>query len=409
MKVFPRSSHLTCGLLLVLILGLPAPPSFGGKPQPPAPPPPPVPVRYAIQYFRSPGGGGYLNDFNNRSQAVGWFLDPRDGQKRAWLYDPSVDREDVVDLNTLVPEAAVPEGWIIASAVGLNERGDIVGYLELNGDPSTDPIRRGYVLDMSTLDLNASPPTLATLMLIPDNAYGYTYAKDLNDEGLVLGTYYVPDGTPWNGNNTSGMYLYQAGLYDNPADLVVRDLGLFVKNVERTRLGETPPDEADNRLPAQFAGNRLDGVAYRYTEGQPLELFPELSNVVNSNTAGGFCGSGIYQPPRGKSFRAPIRVLGADPEILKSLPGKTATALNRRGDLVIDNECLYWDAHGLYHINSLVAGEPVTMALWNGTTIVKGIRAINDPNATGYGEAVGNITFADGTRAFFYLTPIPAP
>jgi hypothetical protein len=391
MKMITRGGLAACTLVLALILGAPAPQTFGGKPKAP---PPPTPVHYQIHFATlAEGGVEFFNpsDFNNRSQAVGWFLSSVDGQRHAWFYDPAVDSNHVIDLNTLVPAEDIPVGWIIGSAIGLNEHGDIVGYLLWKDDPNqNDPLRRGYVLNM-----NVSPPELT---LLPDAGLGYTFPKDINNQGIVLGTYRIPG----DSNGNYGMYLCQAGLYSNQADAAVRDLGLTVTLTAFQRLSET--------LPVQFAGVMANGGdAFRYTDdGGPLELFPELERSVRgTNQWGGFCGSGLYTPPRGKQTRVPIRVKGpdGDPEFITSLPGRIGLFVNSRGDLVIDGteDCIYWDAYGLFGLNSLV----VDNALWKSATVIE-VFAINDPidpaNPKSFGEVMGRINFANGNAGIFYLT-----
>ena len=289
--------------------------TFAGKPSPPPPPPPP-PVRYEIQFFNTltPGGGGYMNDFNNKSQAVGWYS--LNGRKRAWFYDPVITPTGVTDLDQLVranrPDSqlgGVPTDWFIASAVGMNELGAIVGYLELSNDPAVNPtIRRGYVLDLNAM----GGPKLTT---IPDEALRYATPTDINNHGLVLGIFALT--TDLRG--VYDRYLFRTDLYDGQvADLLVHPVGLRVQYTEKVRLSEqTQIAPGSAWSAAQFAGD-WEGYtsAFRCSKTSSVSNdavvtnFPQLfgtPKVWDTTTRGDFCGAAYYAREKGKTVTVPVR------------------------------------------------------------------------------------------------------
>lgn len=377
--------------------------SFAGKPTPPPPPAPPV--RYEIQFFSTPNGGGYINDFNDQSQAVGWYL--LNGRKRAWFYDPSSNPEGVTDLDQLLelyhPDGepgGAPGGWLLASAVGMNELGAIVGYMERPDDASANPIRQSYMLDLNATD----GPKLA---VIPDQALGYAYAKDINNHGLVLGTYAVAADL----NGSYDRYLYQTDLYGTSADQAVRPLGLSVRNTEKVRVSEQDWDSVTNQLsPAEFAGLAFEPlIAFRYStiDGGTVTKFPELIGQVSDTTNfGDFCGAAYYTPPKGKKVKVPARVMGSNVQLITSQPGRSASKLNAKGDLVLDNGTLYWDQFGAFSLDGLVTGTPEELATWSAKSSVQ-IEAINAPISSTFGSAVARIFFPDGSGKFVLLTAVP--
>ena len=120
----------------------------------PPPPPPPPPVNYGIQFWTFPqGDGSVLNKMNNLGQVVGrcWGSNGT-APNHGFIYDPSVDPDTAIDLNDLnvagfPPPPAGYTGWMIGSAVGINDNGVVVGYLQPVNTGSGAGPRMGYILD----------------------------------------------------------------------------------------------------------------------------------------------------------------------------------------------------------------------------------------------------------------------
>lgn len=82
-----------------------------------------------------PGPAGstpVLNDFNDSLTAVGYSHLAYDingsGPTWPWLYDPITNPSAAVDLNAL-NITGLDAGWVIRSAVGVNNNGLVVGYI----------------------------------------------------------------------------------------------------------------------------------------------------------------------------------------------------------------------------------------------------------------------------------------
>ena len=96
-----------------------------------------VPLLYRdgawVQLATPPGSpNGLASGVNNAGQVVG-LTQPPDGAGRALLWDGTA----VTDLNTLIPAGS---GWALTEALGITDRGQIVGNGLLNGQ------QRGYLL-----------------------------------------------------------------------------------------------------------------------------------------------------------------------------------------------------------------------------------------------------------------------
>ncbi len=166
-----------------------------------------TPVEYTIQEIPVPGiGTVWINGMTNSGFVYGWFTDTVDGvtvYRSGWIYD----QLDGVfyDLNqeaSLLMQAQTlfgPDASIL-SVVGMNSRGDMVGYVE-----DTAAIRKGYVIDTSFEGQFSSNPADWTIRALPDFGSDYTYGRRINENGDVLGVYRRADGT-------SDAYLYNPWL-----------------------------------------------------------------------------------------------------------------------------------------------------------------------------------------------------
>lgn len=92
---------------------------------------------------------------------------------------------ECIDLNTLIP---VDSGWHLATANDINERGQIVGSGNIDGQ------LRAFVLDPAFGDLNANGavetadiPLFVNVLLGNDADPGHRYRADLNRDGRIDG------------------------------------------------------------------------------------------------------------------------------------------------------------------------------------------------------------------------------
>ena len=87
----------------------------------------------------------------------------------------------------------------------------------------------------------------------------------------------------------------------------------------------------------------------------------------------------------------------------------SASAINARGDLLVwvNGPNLYWAPLGLFSLSSLVAGPNAELTAWKSAVTIAA-HDINDPDInTGFGEVMGSITFSNGAKSHYTLTPMP--
>ncbi len=166
------------------------------------------PVRYQVQFYSIPGLDAEINygDTNTKLQTVGRAR-TRDGLAFAYYYDPAVDPENAVILNSVV--SGIPDGYSIRAATAINEFGEI----SVNVEPVNSP---GEFYLTGMVDMNQVPPQLH---IVPDRSFTeFSVPGDINDWG-DLSVYYV------NADGTTGYYVYNF----NPASGIAApiDLGLY--------------------------------------------------------------------------------------------------------------------------------------------------------------------------------------
>ena len=364
------------------------------------------PIKYQIQLWEMPNGDqngtGWTNDVNILGQVVGWY-NTASGDRHGYLYDPGTTA--AVDLND-IGVVGIPTDlpWYIRSAVGINDFGDIVGYLRLLG---VTGIRRGYVLNMNLL--NADPPQLTTL---PDSDWSDTYARSINNDGDVLGRYRKNDV-----NYDRGAYVFTSGLYGDADEKVTKLLG----GDTMTRIFMSNRNQDGVPLFAGLLANE-DGsrtafrLTPRLTPEQPeelLELFDEsadelaISDVYGINDSGVFCGG--YDRVVGTRGKRTIYALtpfryGAT---LESFPGSGwwAESINNSNDFVT-SDLYYHDEWGYVNPNDLIGPLDPEAANWAARSGLA-IQKLNARDATNFGQIIGAIGLGDGSSRMFTLTPVP--
>lgn len=367
---------LGSGLLLATALCLTAAsPAFAGKPGSGGSTLPKV--RFQIQYFAMPhgAGGGNIDDMNSHGETVGWYLDAN-GQKCPFAYLPDLDPQTAFDLNDLV---AAPAGWIIASAVGINDQGIIVGYLLQTGSTADPNARRGFVLDTTAATWS--------LQSLPDDAWTFSYPRDINENGDIVGYYADASGA-------SCAYIY------NPAiDIAPVTMGLAVS-------GMISLNNPQGIRPAQVGGTLADGTQFRWTPGVGLETVTsgELHSVYGINDAGTLCG---YVFMKQKVYPARYTT---SLEALTAGAGSIAQDINNGGDLVVSTNpaSYYQDGWGFLSMSSLVDTSDPDYAIWK-TGTGYGLSYLGERDSTNFGKVCGGMTFSDGSHRYFVLTPVSIP
>lgn len=230
---------------------------------------PPLPaVTYELVYVDQ--FGMYVNEMNNLGMVVGWstIADVRS----ASFIDPLLAAQTF--LFEVVAPDSIPEGFTLSSAVGINDHGVIVGYMT-----DAEGIRHPYAVDTSL-----STPVVD---LLPVAGGLEAFAYQVNNDGLVMGDFMLPDGT-------KSVWYFDPGYYGDPADRNVRgqdgdgnplplDLTNETAILLDVELGEAScwylNDSTADR-PAQFIGG-MGSTPFRYTLGADpaLEVFSDISTT----------------------------------------------------------------------------------------------------------------------------------
>jgi probable HAF family extracellular repeat protein len=359
----------------------------GGKPQPPPPPPP---VLYDIQLWTPPAAFPHSLPIkmNKWGQVVGRCWDAN-GVSHGFLYDPSTDLDCAIDLSTL-PIAGIPDGWMIRSAVGINDDGVIVGSLQPIGDLTK---RKGYILDTRTW----------TLELLPDpQPSSFWYCSRINNFGDVLVGYQDDTTGAW------GARMYKRGATDwGP------DAGVNAQNVDELALSD------NGQVALQVVDGTSYGAAYRWTPStHRLERIPsgQSGSVVYAygiNDAGTVCGWTGAKPPKGTKGGPgafPFRYTDSLEVLFDLGAGSHAAVINSDSDLLCWNgfatDHVYQDTLGsFYAVDSLIDPSDLDAAIWCSKSYADVSDMNNRIGTTGFGQIVGQIFFADGSHLGFLLTP----
>ncbi len=160
----------------------------GGGGDPPAEPT----VHYLLHRFTMPAdyfGGTVSQEINDVLEVVGWYRNPLiEGTEQPFYFDATSGETRATNLNEIEFDASFglpvdEEGvWYINTATDINNMGDISCSLGLVGN--SDRLR-GAVIEMRPDP--ADPSLKPRIHLIPDEAWSHTYARSINDVGVVLG------------------------------------------------------------------------------------------------------------------------------------------------------------------------------------------------------------------------------
>jgi hypothetical protein len=364
----------------------------GGKPKPPPPP-----VLYDIQFWTAPDGEDLVqvNKMNNLGQIVGKYAVACTQEMRAFLYDPMYDQNgnptatEAIDLNTIAT-APVVDGtqMVIASAVGINDYGVIVGYLQPAGSNIFGNVRKAFVLDTM-----ASTPTV---VLLPEPESAYAWWLRINNNGDILETYLNPDSScaacvyTWDSASSKYILLY--------------DLGGATSSY---------PPCLNNQTQVALKG--ADGAAYRWTPPATFELIPGTGTFVGGiNDSGTVCGGTYAKPPNAPKGRKaqlyPYRWNGnGSLEVLFGSPTPVgAIAINSAGDLLtydVGKVYVYQDEHGFLDLDSLIDPGDPDAAIWLGMQILGYLDMNSRIGTTGFGQIGGVVSVPDFSSLGCLLTP----
>ena len=361
----------------------------GGGEDPPPPDSELPPVEYIPAYVATATNELLVNDLNDSAMAVGWYVHTS-GVQNGWIYDPSVDVSTAIDLNDLAIDGLDDDGdglndWYIASAVGLNNNGLVVGYVRPFDDPT---YRAGFVLDLDTMIVHS----------LPDQNLADSYARRVNDNGDVLGQFVGADDLHY-------AYVFNPGLRgDADADIEVINTPV---GSQRTELSNPPPG-----VPTQIVGGANDGsatgVIFQYTRGGSAVYRYDLPpGSVTINDSGVIAGTG-YEiiPLKGKTKSRTDYFLWRDSGTVEefiydsSLNSGCREVINSGTALsgAFDNHVLFHDDYGFVHVVALIPG--------GGHPVGFGNACMNNVGPLGFGQIAGVIP---ATGELYILTPFETP
>ncbi len=338
--------------------------------------------------------GAEVNGMNNRGVVIGKFYRSPSLHGVGYIYDvPGVLGlphalyllPDLLDFAGW-PDASVWEG---SSVVGINDQGQIVGYLSrtVNGVYQN----RGFAMDLSTT------PWSWKYLPVPLNATD-VYGARINEFGEILG-YCVVDGLQF-------AYLHNivdaAGQFEMLAIPFGEVITLTGNALDLNNVG-------------QVLGHTSAGV-FRLTPGVKLEFLPEeVRRIEAINDFGVVCGNGARPSGRRSTTLTGFRYATQIEYITNSYSAKD---INNAGDVAVQMSALgrpYLDhtGTGLLSIDPMMSSQS-DLNFWTAASVIA--NRLNERDATRYpqiaGQATGTTTTGSGKtkvttsdRRIFILTP----
>jgi hypothetical protein len=360
-----RTGALTSLGILCLAITSPAHAQTGGKA-------PAIP-KFQIQYWHVPGSVGNFSytNVNNYGQIAGNYTDTN-GQARAFLYKPQVNLTTAMDVEAMTANAGVPAGWRISGAVGINDHGVLLGTLTRK-DPDTGVVTQWPY----RLDTLAQSPAVVPLPNLPGVSEAFTVA--INNDGDILCRY---GGTP----GSRSVFVF------NPATQTVPYF--LDKIVTNVHLGNSTT-----------AGSAI--VGGRYADGSLFRWVPATNMVANIGVSMVPFGMNDQGVMAGQYNGFAARLITAPPRTFSVSP--VAWDVNNSNDLAISRGYLYRDDVGYVTIKNYLSGSTADLALWSAASTDLTYCLNERQSATGFSQIAGYLSFTDGSRQPYLLTPIAKP
>ncbi len=347
--------------------------------------PPSAPVEYQLTLFGAADQTTVVFNMNGSGTVVGYTVDTNNVQN-AMVWQAG---SGVVNLNHV---ANVPEGWVLTSARGINESGQIAGTAQ----------------NLSTSQLVAFryDPTLGDAELMQtfnDDDHPAAWNDPINEAGDVV---YYQNSTSVSGPDV----IYQCRVFVDTADGQLFDV--LVDGSWATAIN-------DRRQVVGTGAFRLSlGATPENT--YEVEYFDDLGEIQNINNSGYFPSS-TQRKKRGSYLLSAIRystsveVLQQDDSVgvaINSVTHNSNGELTSKGDVIgsissSNGAFLHMDEYGYFDLDDLITGLPADLDQWLLSDYVFA-KHITDRDATGFGTICGWISTADGERGFV-LSPVPSP
>lgn len=384
-----RSCWLSVLLLAVISMPVQAKKGGGGKPGDGGGDPEPTtpPVNYSLYRFTLPadyfGGLWDVEEVNELGEVVGHYADPvAAGGEQPYYLDTRTGNTVATNLNDLEFDTvfSIPPGWYIDAATGINNLGDISCALAKVGDP--EQLRGGVIVLRPEV---AGPPQIH---LMNDGAWSHTYARRINDVGVVLGrgdsvTSYVYQ-MPLHGQGTDGIVHVIPTAFDawwahlsNP----INGGPTLVNKIVFTTKDEVLTYNADNHTESHLDISALG-----------------ISNVTDFNDGGSFCGSynakGKNRGSKGYLFDGVFHSLGEM---------EFGDGLNNSGDVIglagaTRRPVLDHPVHGAILIDDTIITAKV---IWDSSGGHR-MPTLSERNASGFPVIAGMMLRPDSPFASFY-------
>lgn len=367
-----------------------------GKGKPPKDPPPepdPPPVSYALHRFSMPvdfgadgfGGTVSVEELNDVGELVGYYPDSTvEGGEQPFYLDINSDDTVATNLNDLEydQDYGIPAGWHIGAATGINNLGDISAALENDNDPDQ---LRGCVIQLrpDSSDLTLLP----RLNEIPeDPAWGHTYARRINDEGVVLG----------GDTDLHIAYVYHLG--DEDVQIIPEPFHVWSHGYLTNPVGGG----------ASLVKMTLGDEVLTYNVDSGTSTSESLDNALRGfNDYGDYCGSYAAKRNRKKGYWFD--------GVLHSLDDMSfASSLNNAGDVIGEDSgdriILYHPDHGSISLDTtIVAENDAEQAIWDESKSLA--PTLSERDVTGFPIVSGTMLRNDTSITFHYdgyiLIPIP--
>jgi hypothetical protein len=361
-------------------------------------------IEYEAEYIAGPahliGSLSVFNDINNLGECVGYWRSPDDGLNRACGYFPGrlSPAGQAIDLTTL-DIAGIPAGYVLGSAVGINDFGQVVGYLTAVDTSNQYENRRGFLLDTTA--------EVLTLELLPDDnpAWKDTYARKINNNGDILGHFVRAD-------DTEGAYLY------HPKDDEANGLEI-IDSVSGYDASINPALNGEPTLMVATDGQNgiiyAKGVGVIHQYDDPVNYTPYINDL--STVFGSTWAQVEVQVRKNKTELQDIQVLFKDTGPAGGIHKFTefdgvfrARGINAADTLITWEGFLHTETDGWIDVYDLVTGTAEERSLLlDSLYSLQNYRQSDVDVVMGYGDVAFQHTVTDGLDEWVILTPRQLP